>query len=718
MNRLGQEISPYLLSHAADPVHWWPWCEEAFATAAALGRPVMVSIGYSSCHWCHVMARETFSDPAIAACLNEHFVSVKVDREERPDVDAVYVAAVQAMAGEAGWPTTVFCTSDGAPFYGGTYFPARPGLGKPTFARAMASVKEAWQHRRAEVESEGVAVVEALMERSGAADRVASLTGGDATEQVTLLRTALERLENGFDGRWGGFGRPPKFARPALLEFLLSVAAAPGVGLARKARSSADMATLTLAGIAAGGIRDHLGGGFARYATDNRWLVPHFEKIAPDQAMLARAYVRAWWITGEGSWRDVADETLAYVMAELCGPDGEVYSSHDAESEGEEGRYYLWRRSEMVRLLGRHAGAEAASHWGVGRRSRLKGGNVLHRPWQGMGRDDARPDVARLLTTAAWIESSRARLLAARRERPGPPVDDKVVTEWNAMMISTLCEAGMAMSDQAWIEAAERTATFLWTRLRDADGRWWRCWRNGQARHLAGLGDYAWLTEALIRLGEASGKAIWTTRAREVADAMLKLFWDDEHGGLYGSGADAEHLVVPTKEYADGAHPSANSVAAIALWRLAALTCDRRYDEACETIANHFEHVIAVSPPAAGGAMSVLHLRLADPVQVVIVGDRPDLVREAHRRYVPSMVLAWGEPYGSPLWEGRRPGGAYVCKGGICFPPATTVAQLSALICPDASPTGTALDRGRGGGGCSDDDGSFHDPGDVWTARS
>ncbi|HZQ59589.1 MAG TPA: thioredoxin domain-containing protein [Acidimicrobiales bacterium] len=653
MNRLARESSPYLRQHADNPVDWYPWGDEAFERAKAEDRPVLLSIGYSACHWCHVMAHESFEDDDVARVMNAGFVSIKVDREERPDVDAIYMEATQALTGSGGWPMTVFLTPDRRPFFAGTYFPKRGGYGRPGFLDVLAAVQEAWRDRRAELDQQADQLTEAVRARSTVAAPPAGAEVGVGPD--VLARTA-EALVSVHDAEWGGFGRAPKFPMTSNLDVLL-----------RAYAHSHDHAVLgpvltTLDAMASGGIYDHLGGGFARYSVDAFWMVPHFEKMLYDNALIPRAYVRAWQVTGEPRYRQVVEETIAYVRRDLGRDDGGLYSAEDADSEGEEGKFYVWRPEEI-----RAAGADAAIEWyGVTAAGNFEGSNILHRPVRG---DLLRPPE---------VEDARRRLFDARCRRVRPGLDDKVVTEWNAMWAATAAEAGAAMGHDAWVEAAAATADFLLARLRRDDGRWLRVWHPaGGARHLAYAVDYAHLVDAFTCLAEATGQARWVAEARTVADAMLDLFWDGAEGGLFSTGTDAEPLLVRSKDVYDGATPSANSVAALALGRLGALTGHEPYTAACHGILRLLHGHLTHQPTSVTVGVATVDLVVSGATEIVVAGDRPDLVGAVQRRYLPNAVLAWGEPYPSPLWEGRERAAAYVCRNFVCGLPAESEDDLA-----------------------------------------
>jgi len=659
VNRLASETSPYLRQHADNPVDWYPWGDEAFARARAEDRPVLLSVGYSACHWCHVMAHESFEDPETASDLNGRFVSVKVDREERPDVDAVYMEAVQALTGHGGWPMTVFLTPDARPFYGGTYFPRTDTHGMPGFRRVLAAVDDAWHARRAEIEQQADALADAVARRVALPDDMALSKSPGVAEDLApgLLEEAVAELGTRFDREWGGFGPAPKFPQPTLVELCLRHHRVTG------RETSLVMATTTLGAMAAGGIYDHLGGGFARYSTDTTWTVPHFEKMLYDQAGLLRPYLGAWQVTAEQQWLQVVEETVGYVLRDLASPGGGWCSAEDADAEGEEGRYSVWTPEEVSAALGPHLAEVACEWYGVTARGNFEGRTILRRP---LGAPLVRP---------AEVEEARRLLLDARTARVRPGLDDKVLTEWNAMFGSSLAQAAAVTGRGDWQEAAVGAARFLLAELRRADGRWLRSWQDGRARHLAYAADYAWLVDYFTRLAELTGDAEWLAHARATAHAMLALFRDGD-GPLFVTGADADALVVRPMDLLDGAIPSASSVGAGALLRLGALTGDDGLTDAGESLVALLAPVAARHPLALPTAVVAAALAGGGATEVVVAGDRPDLVAALRRRFEPTVVLAWGQRTPTPLWEGRADGFAYVCRHCVCGAPAAEVGAL------------------------------------------
>jgi uncharacterized protein YyaL (SSP411 family) len=653
-NRLAHETSPYLRQHADNPVDWYPWGEEAFARARAEDKPVLLSVGYSSCHWCHVMAHESFEDPATAAVMNELFVNVKVDREERPDVDAVYMEAVQAVTGHGGWPMTVFLTPEGKPFFGGTYFPREPRHGLPAFVDLCRAVADAWRNRRDEVERQA-------SELTSSINQVALLAArpGEPLPGREVVDAAVEALLRQADREWGGFGRAPKFPQCDAIDLLLRAWRRGGLPAVEA------VVTTTLDAMASGGIYDHVGGGFHRYAVDAFWMVPHFEKMLYDQAQLLRVYLHGWLLTGRPAWRQVVEETVGYLLRDLRHPEGGFFAAEDADSEGEEGRFYTWRIEELEALVS----AETIAWYGATRSGNFEGRNILHRPVRG---DLIRPPE---------VEADRQRLLEARARRVRPGLDDKVLTEWNGLAIAALAEAAAAMGRPDWLEAAESCGEFLLGRLRRPDGRWLRSWTPaGGARHLAYAADHAAVVGAFCRLYEATGRARWVEAARDGADAMLALFWDPERGGLFTAGHDAERLVTRAKDVLDNATPSANSLAAVALVRLAALTGEATYEERAADIVRLLADPARRHPSAFTHLLYAVELLDGGLQEIVVAGRRPDLVRTVHERWLPDAVVAWGERFASPLWAGRDDGRAYVCRRYACGTPASTPAELAAQL--------------------------------------
>jgi len=661
VNRLADETSPYLRQHADNPVDWYPWGDEAFAAARLDDKPILLSVGYSACHWCHVMAHESFEDPEVAALMNRLFVNVKVDREERPDVDALYMEVVQALTGQGGWPMTVFLTPEGKPFFGGTYFPKTARGGMISFPELCGRIDDVWRTRRADLDAQAIQLTGALG-RTARLEPAEGIPGPEAFDDVVTTLRATH------DEAWGGFGTAPKFPQAMSLEVLVRQ-------LADEQRADPELADdsdsrrmveTSLDAMASGGIYDHLGGGFARYSVDNIWLVPHFEKMLYDQALLARVYLHAWQVTGHERYRQILDETIGYVLRDLRHPDGGFYSAEDADSEGEEGRFYLWSRDEIAAVLGDDPTLvdDVVEYYGV-----TAQGNFEESGRSILNRIGARGDLLR----PAPIETARAALFEARKARVRPGLDDKVLTEWNGLMLATLAEAAAATGRDDWLAAAVGNGDFLVRELRREDGRWLRSWQaDGGARHLAFAADYGALVQAFVRLAEATGEARWISAAVSTADGLLDLFWDEDQGGAFTTGRDAEQLVAATKDVMDNATPSANSLAAVGFARLAALTGDERYRDAAEAALRLTGTLVVQHPTSFGHQLEALNLVAHGIDEVVIPGrDRSPLVDAVQQAFTPNAVLAWGEPYDSPLWEGREEGKAYVCRNFTCQLPVT-----------------------------------------------
>jgi hypothetical protein len=677
-NRLAGQTSPYLRQHADNPVDWWPWSEEAFAEAVRRDVPVLLSVGYSSCHWCHVMAHESFEDPDVAEVVNRWFVPVKVDREERPDVDAVYMEATQAMTGGGGWPMTVFMAPDGRPFYCGTYFPPTRRGGMPGFVELMEAVHEAWTERRDDLVEQAGQLTEAL------GRDVPRGSGGDgegAPGAAALLDAATEALLSAHDPDWGGFGRAPKFPQSLALGHLMRAHLRTGSTAALRA------VLTSLDAMASGGMVDLIGGGFARYSVDERWLVPHFEKMLYDNALLTTVYAQAHALTGEARFAQVAEEAIGYVLATLSDPRGGRYSAEDADSlphpgaaHAEEGAFATFTPDEVAGILAAAGLAEhtetACRWWGITERGNFEGRSIPNRL-------HARGDWAR----PPEIEACRAALHRARARRPRPGLDDKVLTEWNALWVSAAAEAGTLLGRPEWVDEARRTAEFLLADLRRDDGRWLRSWQpgpdGGRAQHLAYGADHAALVEAFLALYRATGAQRWLAEAEGTARTMIELFWDPD-GGLFTTGTDAEALLVRPREVMDNATPSASTTAAVCLLQLEALTGDAGHGERARAILDALGPLAARAPLGFGRLLAALHLEAVGITEVVVTGDRPDLVAVAARRFAPATVLAWGERGEGPLWEGRdeqaAAGRAYVCRNHACEAPVDTPDALAAAL--------------------------------------
>ncbi len=671
-NRLADETSPYLRQHADNPVDWYPWGEEAFTAARERDVPILLSVGYSSCHWCHVMAHESFEDGVIAEIMNRLFVNVKVDREERPDVDAIYMQAVQAMTGQGGWPMTVFLTPEGQPFFGGTYYPSRDRSGMPGFPRVMAAVDDAWRDRRDDL-------LDTASRLTTAIERATTLDGGgDGDPSPEVLDEAVTRVRSQFDPRFGGFGRAPKFPQAMTIDFLLRS------HLRSPDPQVLEMATVSLDAMAAGGMYDQVGGGFHRYSVDEHWLVPHFEKMLYDQALLTSAYLHAHLVTGEPRHRRIVEETIGYVLRDLRHDAGGFFSAEDADSEGVEGKFYLWSLDELDEVLGDRA-ADVVRYYGATRGGNFTdphtgySGNILH-------------VVDRLEEPSDAVQHARAALRDRREGRVRPGLDDKVLLAWNALFLRSLAEAAAALDRADWMAAARANAHFLVTEMRDGDGRLLRSWQDGRAAIPAYAEDYAALVEALLTLAEVDD-VTWLAEARAVADDLLRLFADPEHGGFFTTGSDAESLIVRPKDAQDNATPAENSLATSALLRLAALTGETRYEEPAAAWLRAMAPLVGEHPTAFAYLLGALDRWLAPPVEVAIVGPPGSpataaLRREVIGRFRPNLVTLTAPPGQgadvSPLLADRElvdgePAG-YVCERYACRRPVTTPEELRALL--------------------------------------
>ena len=677
-NRLIGETSPYLLQHAYNPVDWYPWGEEALERARDQDKPILLSIGYAACHWCHVMAHESFEDPETAALMNQHFVCVKVDREERPDLDGIYMDAVQAMTGHGGWPMTVFLTPEGGPFYAGTYYPKVDRPGMPSFGRVLAAVADAWTRRREDARRQGAQIVQVIAAQSGSLGDGA----GDGQLREETLRQAFDGLRGAFDSTWGGFGQAPKFPQPMTLEFLLRCHLRGFAG-------ALDMARLTLDRMAAGGIFDQLGGGFHRYSTDGRWLVPHFEKMLYDNALLVRLYTHAWQLTGTDRYRRSAGRTADYLLRELRHPDGGFFSSQDADSEGVEGRFFVWSFDELAGIAGepvaRWLGAIPDGNW--------EGTNVLWTPHPAQAvAQEAGISVEEL---QHQIAAALPRLREAREARVHPATDDKVLAAWNGLAISALAEAGRAFGEPQYLDAATAAADFVLGALRDQRGRLLRSWREGRTGGPGYLDDHACMAEACLTLYETTFDLRWLRRARRLAEAMVELFADPGGDGFYQTGRDAEQLVVRPRELFDNAVPAGSSVAADVLQRLGRLTGAQDWERAGLEALRPVLGVLGRAPTGFGHALGAADFALARVREVAIVGrpgaeDTDALLAQVWGTYQPNRVVAAAAPDDRaaqqeiPLLADRPTLGgratAYVCEHFVCQRPVTEPGELAAQL--------------------------------------
>ncbi len=627
MNRLAQETSPYLLQHADNPVDWYAWGEDAFAEARASDRPLLLSIGYAACHWCHVMAHESFEDPATATLMNELFVNVKVDREERPDVDSLYMDAVVSLTGSGGWPMTVFLTPDGEPFLGGTYFPPEPRHGLPSFRDVLRSVAATYRERRGDVTRQAQALTDSVRAS-------AQLEASREPLTSSLLHDAVRGLRSGFDDRWGGWGHAPKFPQASTIEFLLR-------------RDEIEPATKTLDGMVLGGMYDLLGGGFHRYSVDERWLVPHFEKMLYDNALLVPAYLHGWLVTGEERYREIVEETVTYMLRELALPEGGFASAQDADTDGVEGATFTWTPDEGVpeQFL------EPFEH----------GRFVL--------RGDLPPALKR-------------ELFERREQRPKPMRDDKAIAAWNGLALAALAEAGRHLQNDTWLAAARRLGEFLLGPLSAPDGRLYRTYRNGIAKNTGFLEDYADVAHGLYELHVATGELLWLDESRRLALLAIELFGDEERGGFFLTPFDGEALIARKKDFDDHPTPSGNSMLAYVLLRLARIYGD---DDLAKRATDVFRLVVnglGRAPSAFGWTLCALDLHFSPPRELAIVAEPDDEVaRAALAPWQPNAVVAFGPADGVPLLEGKaRVDGkptVYVCENFACRAPVTEPEALT-----------------------------------------
>ena len=632
-NRLAQETSPYLLQHAGNPVDWFPWGEEAFTRARAEDKPLLVSIGYSACHWCHVMERESFEDEATAQLMNERFVNIKVDREERPDVDAVYMDAVVALSGQGGWPMTVFVTPDGEPFFGGTYFQPAPRHGLPSFRQVLVAVADAYRERRDDVAQQAQTLVDALRRSAEVAPSREPLT-------ETILAEAASALEWQLDPHWGGFGHAPKFPPASALEFLLR-------------RGTFEPALATLDGMMAGGMYDLVGGGFHRYSVDPEWLVPHFEKMLYDNALLVPPYLHAWQLVGDDRYRHVVEQTVEYVLRELALPGGGFASAQDADTEGEEGLTFTWTPAELEAAIG-------------------PGRELLLQPFER----------ARFVLRGGLSRAERAALLEARQRRPQPARDDKAIASWNGLMLAALAEAARVLDNGAWLDAAVALGEFLLGPLSEGDGeRLHRTWRDGVAKGTGYLDDYANVAHGLYELHVATGDLRWLRESHRLARLALELFRDPERGGFFLTPADGEQLVARQKGLDDNPTPSGNSMLAHVLLRLARIWGDDALEREAVGALRLVRDAMARVPSAFGWGLCALDLHLSPPRELAILGDPHSAVaRAALRGFEPNAVVAFGPADDVPLLAGKtlvdgKPA-VYVCERFACRAPVTDAAAL------------------------------------------
>ncbi len=676
-NRLAGEQSPYLLQHASNPVDWFPWGEDAFAKARAEDKPVMLSVGYATCHWCHVMAHECFQDQEVAALLNRHFVAVKVDREERPDIDSAYMSVCQALTGAGGWPLTVFLTPEKKPFYAGTYFPKHTAMGRPGMVELLTNLARLWREERQRLLTTGEEIAKA-MQPQPAGERQAP--GQKAMEK------AYWTLARGFDQRYGGFGQAPKFPTPHQLNFLLRWQRRAGQ------ERAGIMAAATLMAMRQGGIFDQIGYGFHRYSVDQKWLVPHFEKMLYDQALLALAYLEAFQATGEPLFARTAREIFSYVLRDMTSPQGAFYSAEDADSEGAEGTFYLWTPEQVRELLGEEEARLFCRYYGVTAQGNFEGGKSVLHITRGM---DALAEGAGLSPerAAAALDEARAKLLAARAGRPRPLLDDKVLTAWNGLMIAALARGALVLGEPAYQEAADRAARFVMSELGGGEGRLLRRWREGHAAQDGFLEDYAFMAWGLIELYQASLDPEHLESALALARAAGERFEDQVRGGFFFTAHDGEELFVREKGLYDGAVPSGNSVMAFDLLRLSRLTGDTTLERSARRALEAFGERINEQPSAFTMMLQALDFALGPTTELVIAGqigaaDSEALLAAARRRYDPLLTVLLCPPGEAgrrmariaPFCAEMNPKGgkaaAYLCRGFACQAPTTDPDEL------------------------------------------
>jgi uncharacterized protein YyaL (SSP411 family) len=678
-NRLQHETSPYLLQHAHNPVEWYPWSEEALAEARAANKPILLSIGYSACHWCHVMERESFENEEIAALMNENFVNIKVDREERPDLDQIYMNAVQLMLGHGGWPLTVFLTPDLVPFYGGTYFPPEDRYNLPGFPRVLAGVADAYRTRPDEIAETTSSFLNELRRMNVASESNEPL-------HAQLLEAAQSTLARTYDKRHGGFGNAPKFPASMNLEFLLRMHLRDGNA------ETIDMVTHTCRKMAEGGLYDQLGGGFHRYSTDAHWLVPHFEKMLYDNALLSRLYLHVYQVTGDAFFRRIAEETFDYVAREMTDEGGAFYATQDADSEGVEGKFFVWTIQEIDELLGEADGRIVSAYYGATAEGNFEEKNILNVPrTEGVVAAELNVTVEHLREVVA---RSKPLLYRAREKRIKPGRDEKAIAAWNGMMLTSFAEAASILERADYRRIAERNAEFMLDTLR-REGALLHVYKDGQAKHHGYLDDYACVASGLLSLYEATATIRWLRESLALTEQMCEEFWDDAEGGFFYTSTKGERLIVRNKDFMDNATPAGNSVAAELLLRLALLTENQEHARKAVTVFRLLRDQMARYPSAFGYLLGALDFHLSKPKEIVVVGqpgadDTLALLREVWTRYLPNKVVAQSAERDeeassiAPLLRDRPALGgratAYVCENYSCLQPVTTPAELAAQL--------------------------------------
>ena len=688
-NRLSNETSPYLLQHAHNPVDWHPWDQEALKKARDEDKPILLSIGYSACHWCHVMERESFENEAIAALMNRDFINIKVDREERPDLDTIYMSAVQMMTGQGGWPMTMFLTPEGKPFFGGTYFPPDDRYGRPGFPKILSAVNDAWKTKRADVEEQGQDLLNSLIESE---ERMTGLA--EAELSTDILDSAYTKIASQFDSQYGGFGSAPKFPQPMNLDFLLRIYARTNNATALA------MVEKTLERMAVGGIYDQLGGGFHRYSVDQIWLAPHFEKMLYDNAQLAQIYCRAYQATGRSFYKGIAEETLDYILREMTSPEGGFYSAQDADSEGDEGKFFVWNPEEITAVLGNFNSSVFCFFYDVTRSGNWEGKSILH-----IDRD--MNEVAKkfnltLKETAEILEGSRTRLFTVREKRIKPGLDDKILASWNGLAMAAFAECGVVFDRPDYLEAAEKNSSFIMSKMTDFEVektsnpdwlcRMKRTYRSGEAKLNAYLEDYAFVIDGILWLYEATGDERHFHNASLLIAPMTYLFWDEAGSGFFATSSDHEALIQRPKDWDDNAIPAGNSVAVEVLLRWAFFhEKGGKNRELAEQTLKKMASVLEKHPTSFARLLCALDFYLADVTEIAILGDPNDestkrLKKTVYDSYRPNKVVV-SAPHGysegseQPLLENRplldgKPT-AYVCRNFLCQKPVNSPEELS-----------------------------------------
>ncbi|HEY6539420.1 MAG TPA: thioredoxin domain-containing protein [Ktedonobacteraceae bacterium] len=697
-NQLIHETSPYLLQHAHNPVDWYAWGEEALQKARELDRPILLSVGYSACHWCHVMERESFENEEIAQIMNENFVSIKVDREERPDIDAIYMQAVQALTGQGGWPMTMFLLPDGRPFYGGTYFPPRDRQygreAMPGFPRVLLTMAEAYKNHHEQIEEQAAQIAEYLQKRSSSPLAGRGGAAPIGALPLEMLAAASRELAADFDPAHGGFGNAPKFPNTMSLEFLLRMHLhrVRGEIGSKATRPEKEIVETTLHKMAQGGIYDQLGGGFHRYSVDAEWLTPHFEKMLYDNALLSRLYLHAYLVTGDPFYRRVVEETLDYVAREMLSPEGGFYSTQDADSEGVEGKFFTWTPEQIEAILADEDATLFMRYYDVTKRGNFEGKNILHVEQDAQQvADDAQASIEGLQEA---LERGRVALFAARELRVKPGRDEKILTSWNGLMLRSFAEAARYLERADYLNIAVKNAQFLLERLM-REGRVLRTYKDGRAKLNGYLEDYTFLADGLLALYEADFQPRWFVEARRLMDEAIRLFADEQHGGFFDTGSDAEELVSRPKDIMDNATPAGNSMAVDVLLRLAAFTGEEAYRQRADDYLRSLADIMVQHPQSFGHALCALDFAMSPVKEFAIIGDAQAndttaLLHVIKSRFLPNSVLACAAPGDTastdavPLLEDRPPregkATAYVCQHFACLAPVTTAQELEKLL--------------------------------------